>query len=81
MDFDDKELNDKELKELEEEINGIKDAELEEAYQESPKRYNELFDNYQRIERENRKEEGTYTMDDFLDDLEDEREKDNTRTR
>lgn len=56
----------------------IRDArrskELEEAYQKSPKKYNELFDKFQRKDREARKQAGEETIDDMLDELKEKRE-------
>ena len=57
----------------------IRDArrseDLEEAYQKSPKQYNELFDKFQREDREARKQAGEETIADMHDELEEKRER------
>lgn len=57
----------------------IRDArrskELEEAYQKSPKKYSELFDKFQREDREARKQAGKETIDDMFAELEEKRER------
>lgn len=64
---------------LEEELRHIRQSALDDAYMNSPEEYNRLFDSFQRADRESRKQEGTYTLDDFLDELEEKRETKNKR--
>ena len=56
-----------------------RDAQLDAAYFSSPSEYNELFDEFERNDREARRLDGTYSLDDYLDDLEDERKRDHSR--
>ncbi len=70
---------DKTLEEIDKDLEKVyteyKEDMLNHAYEESQERYNELFDEIQRREREIRKKDGSYTVDDFLDDLEDRRDR------
>lgn len=61
-------------KKVEEFTNMLKENALDDAYDRSPKDYNDLLDNMERNERQARFEDGTYTVDDMLDDLEDKRD-------
>ena len=56
-----------------------RDAQLDAAYRSSPSEYNDLFDEFERNDREARRENGTYTIDDYLDDREEERRRDTSR--
>lgn len=79
------ELGDNSLTKIDKVVNEFaevkREMELDDAYRQSPSEYNELFDDFQRYDREVRKVDGTYSMDDFLDDLEEQREKDSARRR
>ena len=69
-------------KEFEEEMRELKEDTLHAAYERSPEEYNYLFDEFERNEREARKEYGEETVDDMLDELEERRERiENSRTR
>ena len=71
-------MDEKHLENPEEDIDTIykeyKQDVLNKAYEDSPERYNELLDEFHRAEREAKKDEGTYTVDDMLDELEEKRE-------
>lgn len=69
-------------KEFDEEMRELKEDTLHSAYERSPEEYNYLFDEFQKSEREARKEAGEETVDDMLDELEERRERlENPRTR
>lgn len=68
-----------EIRKAEWSINKRKEMELDVAYRNSPSEYNDLFDEFERNDREARRENGTYSIDDYLDDLEDERKKHSSR--
>ena len=53
---------------------------LEKAYQESPEKYNELFDRFQIEDRKDREQAGKKTIADMLDELEEKRKR-SSRTR
>ena len=56
-----------------------RDVQLDAAFRSSPSEYNDLFDEFERNDREARRENGTYSIDDYLDDREEERRRDTSR--